>query len=609
MAGLVSGFLGMAAAALGYVLSADGIGAIDVLLIALFVASGIWPVIGAWNAVIGFVLLRRDRGTPAGAVWPELATVPTEADLRGRTAIVMPVYDEDPIAVFANLSAVARSVAETGYAEAFDFHLLSDSQSEAIVAEEERRVAAWNAEPIAGIRLAYRRRADNRGYKAGNIGEFCDRMAVAYDYMLVLDADSAMTGAAIARLVRIMDHDDGLGIVQTLAVGVPAASAFTRLFQFGMRQGMRTYTMGSAWWQGDDGPYWGHNAIIRLAPFARHCRLPVLPGRPPLGGYVLSHDQVEAVLMRRAGYAVRVLVEEGGSFEENPPTLIDFIRRDLRWCQGNMQYLTFFRRLGTAAPLLPGVRPMGLVQLALAILMYLGSMAWMAFMAVGLMAVMLAPVGPEASAPAVMADHLPVGIGLFATMVLVSMLPKLMGVADILRRPAARIAYGGTLRVLAGAAIELVLSALTSPVIAVAQTLFITRLAAGRGLTWQTQNRTARGLGLAEAAQRLWPQTVIGLVAAGTLALLAPPLLAWAAPLLLGLVLSVPIAVLTAAPGVSRWMCRHRLCSVPEETCMPTLLADHAGSRSTTPVPDTGLVRPESLPASVPSMAPAGGDD
>src|SRR5690606_26210930 len=121
------------------------------------------------------------------------------------------------------------------------------------------------------------------------------------------DADSLMTAEAMLRLTRIMQRHPHVGIVQTLVTGLPSASAFARIFQFGMRLGMRSYTLGAASWQGDCGPYWGHNAILRLEPFIAHCHLPLLPGKPPLGGHVLSHDQIEAVLMRRAGYEVRVL--------------------------------------------------------------------------------------------------------------------------------------------------------------------------------------------------------------------------------------------------------------------------------------------------------------
>src|SRR5690606_28224825 len=210
---------------------------------------------------------------------------------------------------------------------------------------------------------------------AGNIRDFCERWGRDHTFAIVLDADSLMTAEAMLRLVRVMQRHPNIGILQTLVTGLPSASAFARIFQFGMRLGMRSYTLGAASWQGDCGPYWGHNAILRLQPFIVHCRLPLLPGKPPLGGYVLSHDQIEAALMRRAGYEVRVLADEGGSWEENPPTLTEFIRRDLRWCQGNMQY---FRFLG-----LPKLAPVSRCQIALAIAMYLSSAGWMSFLLMG----------------------------------------------------------------------------------------------------------------------------------------------------------------------------------------------------------------------------------
>src|SRR6185503_12995327 len=174
------------------------------------------------------------------------------------------------------------------------------------------------------ISLTYRRREANTGFKAGNIRDFCDRWGDQHDHALVLDADSLMTAEAVLRLVRIMQANPQLGILQSLVIGMPSTSAFARIFQFGMRLGMRSYTIGSAWWQGDCGPYWGHNAVIRLKPFIAHCHIPARPD----GTHILSHDQIEAVLMRRAGYEVRVLPEEGASWEENPPTLLEFIRRD-----------------------------------------------------------------------------------------------------------------------------------------------------------------------------------------------------------------------------------------------------------------------------------------
>ena len=223
--------------------------------------------------------------------------------------------------------------------------------------------------------LTYRRRTDNTGFKAGNVFDFCTRWGADYDLAVTLDADSFQTADSILRMVRIMQIEPKLGILQSLVVGMPSTSAFARIFQFGMRLGMRSYTLGSAWWQGDCGPYWGHNAVIRLAPFIAHCHIPPRPD----GTHILSHDQIEAVLMRRAGYEVRVLPEEGASWEENPPTLLEFIRRDLRWAQGNMQYWPYL--------VMPGLKPVSRYQIAFAMLMFLGSPAWMGLLVLGTLAV------------------------------------------------------------------------------------------------------------------------------------------------------------------------------------------------------------------------------
>ena len=228
-----------------------------------------------------------------------------------------------------------------------------------------------------------------------------------------------MTAEAVLRLVRIMQSDDKLGIVQSLVVGLPSTSAFARLFQFGMRLGMRSYTIGSAWWQADCGPYWGHNALVRLAPFIAHCGLPELPADGVLGGQILSHDQIEAVLMRRAGYEVRVLPLEHQSWEENPATLLEFIRRDLRWCQGNMQY---WHLLG-----LPGLKPVSRYQLAFAILMFVGSPAWIALLVLGTLAAAAAPT----PADFIRADF---GIAAFAATMVMWLSPKLATFIDVLTR-------------------------------------------------------------------------------------------------------------------------------------------------------------------------------
>ena len=198
-----------------------------------------------------------------------------------------------------------------------------------------------------------------------------------------------------------------------------------------MRHGMRSYTMGQAWWVGDCGPFWGHNALVRIKPFHEQCDLPILPGKPPLGGHVLSHDQVEATLMRRAGYEVRVLPEERGSWEENPPTMLEFARRDVRWCQGNMQYLKLLN--------LPGLYPMSRFQLVWAILMFIGIPAWT------LMIALL----PVAAWQARGIDDFPVNlaIGLYVTFFTMYLMPKIAGLADAVLTRGGVARYGGWLQV------------------------------------------------------------------------------------------------------------------------------------------------------------------
>ncbi|HYH43216.1 MAG TPA: glucans biosynthesis glucosyltransferase MdoH, partial [Burkholderiales bacterium] len=310
------------------------------VMLCLFALTLPWTTIGFWNAVIGFALMGFVRD-PAGRVAPHLRGITGEEAIASATALLVCIRNEDTRRVSSNLDWMIQGLVATGEARWFHLYILSDSNEPAIAAEEERCAAALAERFGAALTVTYRRREISSGFKAGNIRDFCERWGWLHRFAIVLDADSVMTPSAMLRLVRVMQAQPRIGILQTLVTGLPSGSAFARIFQFGMRLGMRSFTLGAASWQGDCGPYWGHNAILRLAPFIEHCELPVLPGEPPLGGHVLSHDQLEAVLMRRAGYEVRVLPDEDGSWEGNPPSLTEFIRRDLRWCQGNMQYFHF----------------------------------------------------------------------------------------------------------------------------------------------------------------------------------------------------------------------------------------------------------------------------
>jgi membrane glycosyltransferase len=461
------------------------------------------------------------------------------------TALLVCVRNEDPERLRRNLAWMVGDLAQRADAKRFHLYVLSDSDHAPLAAQEE--AVAQELEQRFNDRLAvtYRRRSRSTGYKAGNIRDFCERWGSDHAFAIVLDADSLMTAEAILRLVRIMQRHPRVGIVQTLVTGLPSASAFARIFQFGMRLGMRSYTLGAASWQGDCGPYWGHNAILRLQPFIEHCELPLLPGKPPLGGHVLSHDQIEAALMRRAGYEVRVLVDEGGSWEENPPTLTEFIRRDLRWCQGNLQYFHFLA--------LPKLQRLSRCQIALAIAMYLSPAGWIGFL---LMATF--------RSAAVRED---VGLALFAAAMAMTFAPKLATLMNVLARPRLRAAYGGSAHLLAGMLIETLFWMMIAPVCAVAVSFFLLRVACGRPMGWTAQQRDAVGLPFRDAATKLWPQTLLGIAGLICLTIQAPGLF-WALglPIYVGLAASIPFAMLTAHPAFGRMLKAAGVCRVPEES-------------------------------------------
>jgi len=543
----------------------DGVDPIGLLMLGLFALTLPWTTIGFWNAVIGFMVMTFSRD-PARAVAPDLCDIPDDAPLVSTTALLVCIRNEDTRRLQRNLEWMLQGLVATGHAGAFHLYLLSDSDEPQIVAAEADTAAALSARFGASLPVTWRRREQSTGFKAGNIRDFCERWGSGHPFAIVLDADSVMTPQSMLRLVRIMQARPHLGIVQTLVTGLPSASPFARVFQFGMRMGMRSYTLGSAAWQGDCGPYWGHNAILRVAPFTEHCHLPVLPGSPPLGGHVLSHDQIEAVLMRRAGYEVRVLPVEDGSWEENPPALPEFIRRDLRWCQGNMQYLRLLH--------LRGLLPVSRIQLVLAIAMYIGSLAWIGLMFAGL--VRQLPMRPDT------------GLMLFAAIIAMTFAPKLATLFNVLARRRLRTAFGGTARVLVSAFVEIVLTMLLAPVSAVAISIFLLGLPFGRRVGWTSQQRDAERVPLSVAVRCLWPQALVGFALAGATFSIAPGAFWFGLPIYLGLLLAVPLAMVSASPALGRAMARAGLCRTPDETWPATAAA--VG-------PSAGLFAPGAKPA------------
>jgi membrane glycosyltransferase len=534
------------------VLGAGGWTWVDVVLWVAFALGTPWTVLGFWNALIGLWLLHFRKDALA-QVAPYAAAGDQPVPIRIKTAVFMTLRNEDPGRAVLRLKTVKASIDATGEGGAYSYFVLSDTNNPAVAAAEEKAMEAWKAVDPDSDRIVYRRRIENKGFKAGNVRDFCERWGGGFTLMLPLDADSLMAGPEIVRMTRMMQAHPKIGILQSLVVGMPSSSGFARIFQFGMRHGMRSYTMGQAWWVGDCGPFWGHNALVRIKPFLEECELPMLPGKPPLGGHVMSHDQVEATLMRRAGYEVRVLPEERGSWEENPPTMLEFAQRDVRWCQGNMQYT---KLLGT-----PGLYPMSRFQLLWAILMFTGIPAWT------LMIALL----PVAAWQGQSVPDFPVAlaIGLYVTFFTMYLMPKIAGLLDAMLTRGGVARYGGWLRFMAGAAIELVFSFLQGAVSTIRTSIFMIGLLFGKSVVWGGQSRDAQRLSWEAAAWVLWPQTLFGVLVCGALLIIAPAVFWWSLPLTAGYLLAIPFAVLTADPRFGKALQWLGVCGIPEDFDTP----------------------------------------
>ncbi|MBR0657078.1 glucans biosynthesis glucosyltransferase MdoH [Plastoroseomonas arctica] len=532
---ILAGLVALAARVLG----AGGWTVWEWVILLAFLGTAPWLALSAANGIVGFAILMTARD-PVAAVLPVLSAVRPGAP-RAVTAIIICVRNEAMAAVLPPLATLLDALEAKGVADRFRMHILSDTQDAAKADAESRAVASFIAGRSAGVPVHYRRRARNTGYKSGNVMEFCNNHAGDAAFFLCLDADSTMSADAVLRLVACMEADDRLAIVQQMIVGRPARAAFPRLFQFGMRAGMRAWGTGQAWWQGDEGPYWGHNAIIRIAPFRAHCRLDPLPD----GSHILSHDQVEATRLHAAGWKVRVLTAEDGSAEGNPPAMPEFITRDLRWAAGNMQYWQLLR--------LPGLTPMARWQLVQAILLFLGAPLWALIFAA---AVANAATGGGATTP----------MGLLALWMLAAWAchyaPKLLGYAEVLCKPALGARYGGRAAFARGVAAELAFTLFFEPARTLHQALFLAALACGRKMGWAPQNRDDRGVAWWDAARMFWVETAIGIAAS---ALLSGTALLFALPVLASLLLVIPFAVLTADPMLSTWVRARGIAAVPEE--------------------------------------------
>jgi membrane glycosyltransferase len=522
--------------------SIDGMSPLEWVALLLLAANIAWITLAGATAVAGAVLLAgRKPVSPAAHATP-LATT-------SLTAIVFPIRNEEPARVTAAAQAIHDSLARAHSARAFEFFFLSDTNDEAVALEEQDAIERLRAtRPDATI--FYRRRDNNHGRKAGNIADFVRRWGGRYDYMAVMDADSLMSARALTELVRRMDDAPRTALIQTVPMLVSAQTMIARSQQFAMRAYGQIFGEGLAWWSGGAGNFWGHNAIIRVRAFASHAGLPVLPGKGPLAGHILSHDFVEAAMLRRAGWRVQIAPEIVGSYEESPPTMEDMSARDRRWAQGNLQHL---KLIGA-----PGFDPASRAHLLCGVMGYVSSLLWFSLIIVGALQAWAGAAGLHASAT-------PGGSLLLITGVIV-LAPKWL--AFLLWTAGRLPGWGRSPGFVAGLAVETAMSAATAPIMMVNQARAVIAPFLGRDAGWRPQARVATRSG---GASQYRLQMMFGLALCATMAVNAG-FAAWTLPVAASLVFAAPIAWAFAyAPPRRSWL--WRTLATPEDLRPPTIVS------------------------------------
>ncbi|MCF3934284.1 glucans biosynthesis glucosyltransferase MdoH [Acuticoccus sp. M5D2P5] len=535
-----------------------GMASLEWLLIIVFTVTSAWIGFSAGTAVAGalFAVRHPKRIKTGGATG-------------GLTALVMPVYNENPREVFSALAAMIDDLPREARAH-FEVFILSDTTNAETWIAEERALA--NLRRLAGgTRVWYRRRRHNTHRKAGNVADFVRRWGGRYDHMVVLDADSLMTGKCLAELRQAMIDDPKSGIIQTGPILIGGTTPFARAQQFANTITGPVVSEGVSAWQGDDGNYWGHNAIIRMEAFASAAGLPQLPGKPPFGGTILSHDFVEAALIRRAGWSVTLRNDIKGSYEGAPTDLFGIITRDRRWAQGNLQH---GRIVGAA-----GLTAASRVHFLMGIFAYLMSPIWLLLILTGMaLAVQATFIRPEyfphgfalfPNWPAFDVERL---IQLFILSMGVLLLPKALGLMRAILHGPTRRAAGGSAFLVAGAFVELLISTMIAPIMMLAQTQIVFSIMLGRAVGWTPQARQGASVPWAIVARYHMLHVLVGIALAAIAWFHSPELAAWMSPTLVALIFAVPISKAMGSPWLGRRLRRAYLMITPQEAEPPEVL-------------------------------------
>lgn len=548
------------------VLNSMGVSTLGLIVLALFVILGAWISLSFTSSLAGFVSVLRQGGLGLG-----IAREGPLPDLATRTAILMPTYNEDPDRVLVGLRAIHDSLVRTGRIDAFDIFLLSDTTDPDVWIREERAYLDF-VEAVHGQgRIFYRRRQKNIDRKSGNLEEWVKRFGGAYQQMLTLDADSVMDGGLIVRIVSAMERHEKVALIQTLPVIIGGKTLFARMQQFAGRVYGPLIAHGIAWWHGSEGNYWGHNAVIRTRAFAEQAGLPHLPGRKPFGGGIMSHDFVEAALMRRGGWAIHMVPGLFGSYEESPPSLTDVAIRDRRWCQGNLQHGKIV--------LSRGLHWVSRMHMMVGIGAYITSPLWLLFLMFGILISLqshfdrpeyfgetktLYPHWPQVDP--VQAKYVFIG-----TMAILLAPKALAFIAALFDRVTLR-GCGGAFRLAMSILLETLIGGLIAPIAMLIHSSGVLSILRGRDSGWNAQNRDDGRVSLREIAHGYWIYTAFGTVMAAAAWSVSFSLFLWMTPVLVGLALAIPLAALTASREVGLWLKSWNLLLIPEETALPPIL-------------------------------------
>ncbi len=568
-----------AAILMGARISANGwtLGGVGIFI--LFMILQAQAIYGFTLSMTGWWILRRggDRARINQAV--PLDAVPEKMP---KVAIIMPIFNEDVGRVFAGLRVMYESLRATGKGESFDFFILSDSSDPNCWVAEENAWFDLCRETGGFGRIFYRKRRLAQHHKSGNVADFCRRWGARYEHVIVLDADSIMTGETFVRLATLMEFNPEVGIIQTFSRTVLGQTLFQRINQFAGNAYGPLFVAGANYWQLDNANFYGHNAILRIKPFMQYCAMPELPPSGKMGRRILSHDTVEAALMRRAGFAVWSDYDLPGSYEEGPPDLLSSLQRDRRWCHGNMQHLWFLasRRLTIPSRL----------NILNGIMAYAGSPLWLLFL-------LFSPI-------LFIGQNMPVeNKFLFGCSMLLLLTPKFLGALHLLSAPRWVGTSGGRLKILLSVVAETVYSMLLAPVLMLFYTQFVWSTFFGTSVGWGRQKRSDDdGPSWEQCVAAHAVHTLIAVAVAILVGWLLPVMLPWLLLVLIGPIMAIPFSYVIASSRLGALCRRHGWFLIPEEVAPPRELAalQSAGSADSAaaefspaqfPAGDLGLAR------------------